>query len=150
MLHYSVTRTKEKVNFTSDDHLQISYEERAVYQFDELLSYESLDEKVTVANAELMVLNPFILTMVRRASAVQRISRSLNATVNQILRLYEANLFIERPVHRIIFGPNGNEEKDDAPLPTMPEITGPEGDAEGFGNESISLMKLQLQNSGKL
>ena len=51
----SVQRTKEKVNFTAEDHQQITYEERTVYQFDELLSYESLDGKATVANAELMV-----------------------------------------------------------------------------------------------
>jgi len=37
--------------------MQIGYEERTVYQFDELLSTESLDEKVTVANAEMMVRN---------------------------------------------------------------------------------------------
>lgn len=96
--------------------------------------------------------------MTRRASAVARISKSLNATINQILRLYEANLFIERTVERIIFGPSSGEKGGAggggvSPLPTMPEGTEGSGDAEfdkTMGNESISLARLSQGRSGSL
>lgn len=55
MNKFSVNRSKERVQFVDDDHRQISFDERTIYLFDELLSYESLDESVTVVNAELMV-----------------------------------------------------------------------------------------------
>ena len=43
--------------------------------------------------------------MARRASVVKRISSSLNTSINTMLGLYEANLFIDRSVRRIMFGP---------------------------------------------
>jgi len=96
--------------------------------------------------------------MVRRASSVARLSKSLASSVNQILSLYEANLFIERPVRRVIFGPSAEDDGEDTsptvqpaqPLPTM-SSNGAEGSGgSGFewtssfeANETVSMMRIQ-------
>lgn len=92
--------------------------------------------------------------MTRRATSVKAISKGLNSTINQILRIYEANLFIERPVERIIFGPSGmGADRSNGPLPTMPEVPidpGDGADFSGAGNDSLALARLQMDGAASL
>lgn len=65
-----------------------------------------------------------------------------------MLRIYEANLFIERPIYRVIFGPVGTggggfEEDTGGAVPTMAEMP-LEGDEDSSSsNNSIGLARLQ-------
>ena len=44
-------------------------------------------------------------TLIKRITSSSRASRSLNSTASQILSIYRSNLFVERTIDRIIFGP---------------------------------------------
>lgn len=109
-----------------NDKRQIRYDEKTIYHFDSLLSYEDLSEKITIVNYELMVswirsrscaatffisfprinklLNPFISSVVKRASNVARLSRSLTETIEQMLSIYQANIFVEKSIKDVVFG----------------------------------------------
>ncbi|KAJ6215643.1 hypothetical protein RDWZM_010143 [Blomia tropicalis] len=154
---FRVQRTKEMINFTNNDHRMIQYDERTVYHFDPLLSYESLDQLVTVANAELLSLNPFILNLIRRSRSVRSISNALTERINEILNIYQTNMFIERSIRRIIFGPTvnsdylgdidgENETLNDSELdrrPIVDDIDQNEVDENEITNEKIRSMHLQ-------
>lgn len=81
---------------------------------------------------------------------VRALSKGLNSTINQMLRLYEANLFIERPISRVIFGPSGEsvDESGGPPVPTMPEM--PLDGDDSSSNNSIGLARLQAGPSDGL
>ena len=55
-------KRKEGWNFSDTDHHQVWYNERTIYYFDELLSFQSLDKTVMIANAEMMVSFYFLFT----------------------------------------------------------------------------------------
>ena len=56
----------------------------------------------------------------KKGESVKKISTGLRNVIDQILNLYAMNIFVERPIWRIIFGPNfkfydqyGDDEDDD-------------------------------------
>lgn len=53
---YRIERFKENVIFANDEKHQVGYNERVRYHFDQLLSFENLDQKITVVNSELSVI----------------------------------------------------------------------------------------------
>lgn len=53
---YRIERFKENVIFANDEKHQVGYNERIRYHFDQLLSFENLDQKITVVNSELSVI----------------------------------------------------------------------------------------------
>lgn len=81
---------------------------------------------------------------------VRSLSKGLNSTINQILRLYEANLFIERPIYRVIFGSSEGSSEDNggSPVPTMPEMPLDGDDSTSASNNSIGLARLQTASEG--
>ena len=42
----------------------------------------------------------------KKGESVKKISTGLRNVIDQILNLYAMNIFVERPIWRIIFGPN--------------------------------------------
>ncbi|KPM04620.1 CD36-like protein 3 [Sarcoptes scabiei] len=93
---FRVQRTKENVEFVDPAKKQISYIERVRYYFDEFASSNQLDHSA---------LNPFIRLIIKRAQAVARISGRLRSTIDEMINIYIDNVFIDRPVWRLIFGP---------------------------------------------
>nr|XP_046919047.1 uncharacterized protein LOC124499209 [Dermatophagoides farinae] len=117
---FRIERFKENVIFANDEKHQVGYNERVRYHFDQLLSFENLDQKITVVNSELSALNPFVRAIMKKGESVKKISTGLRNVIDQILNLYAMNIFVERPIWRIIFGPNfkfydqyGDDEDDD-------------------------------------
>ncbi|XP_027202616.2 uncharacterized protein LOC113796527 isoform X1 [Dermatophagoides pteronyssinus] len=103
---FRIERLKENVIFANDEKNQAGYNERVQYHFDQLLSYEDIDQKVIVVNSELSALNPFVRALMKRGENVKKISNGLRNVIDEILNLYAMNIFVERPIWRIIFGPN--------------------------------------------
>lgn len=83
---------------------------------------------------------------------MSRISRSLNKVINEIMQLYVLNLFVERPVWRIIFGTryrtaddsmeeeanSGNSEVDDGDRDSDNDMESEENDSDSINMQMQS------------
>lgn len=58
----------------------------------------------SLLNYFLQALAPFITAMHRRARSVNRLSKSLNSTIQQMMSIYQANLFVRKTIQDVVFG----------------------------------------------
>ncbi|XP_054163914.1 platelet glycoprotein 4-like [Oppia nitens] len=109
---FKIQRLKEKVSFSMDKTI-VSFAERKVYLFDELMSTGSLDDNITVINLQFMILNPMLTQLTQSSNTVN--SRSNNSVLNTIFDTFRDNVFTSKSIREILF-----ESKDD---PKLKQIT---------------------------